>query len=58
LFCNSYGPAKFIEVATFHPLYAKKAKIPDMFKGGGKKNRQAAAVFLDIFCLLLFQALI
>jgi hypothetical protein len=54
IFCNSYGPVKFIEVATSHPLYAKKtSKNPDMFKGG-KKNRQVAASFLDRFCLLLF----
>jgi hypothetical protein len=37
IFRNSYGPAKFTEVATFHPLHAKKStKIPDLFKGGKK----------------------
>jgi hypothetical protein len=43
-FRNSYGPAKFIEVATFHPLYAQKsATNPDMCKR--RKIHQAAAIF-------------
>jgi hypothetical protein len=51
---NSYGPAKFTEVATFYPLHSQKsAKILDMFKGG-ENICQAAAIFLDRFCLLLF----
>jgi hypothetical protein len=54
IFRNSYDLAKFIEVATFHQLYAQKsAKILDMFKGG-EKIRQA----LVRFCLLLFRAFI
>jgi hypothetical protein len=57
-FRNSYGPVKFIEVENFNALYAEKStKISDMFKGG-KKTRQAATVFIDRFCLLLFRAFI
>jgi hypothetical protein len=52
-FCNSYGPVKFIEVATSHPLYAKKepSKNPDMFKGA-KKIGKLLLVFLtdSVFC--------
>jgi hypothetical protein len=33
------------------------SKTCDMFKGG-KKNCQASAIFIDIFCLLLFRAFV
>jgi hypothetical protein len=51
-FRNSFGLAKFIEVATFHPLYVQKsAKVSDIFKGG-EKFCQTAVIFLtdSIFC--------
>jgi hypothetical protein len=53
-FHNFFDLEKFTEAPTFHPIYTKKSeKNSNMFKGG-KKNCQAAAIFNDRFCLLLF----
>jgi hypothetical protein len=52
LFFHSDCTKTNIEVTTFHPLDAQKlAKNPDMSKWA-KKLHLAAAIFLDIICLL------
>jgi hypothetical protein len=49
---NTYGLAKFIEDARFHPIYAQKsAKIPDMFKGGEKFDKLMLFLLtIYVFC--------
>jgi hypothetical protein len=52
IFCNSYGPVKFIEVATSYPLYAKKPEKILTCLSGAKKFRKLLLVFLtdSVFC--------